>query len=537
MTTSPLLINEPPLQILPTLAKIVGLNEAIVLQQVHYWLNPHFNSNFFEERYWVHNTLTQWQKQFVFWSRKTIKRTIASLEESGLLVSFVTRGFKKTKYYTLNYDLLDRVNLSNAHHAHSVQTRVDYDPGYEIEGEAEENDLNPPKNPLANQVNYPSSQKLLMDWSECPGQSEQDERINLAKTPLKLEEMAEKQGAHSWGQNDPFDGVKMTLSMGSKCPSRWGQNDPLDGVNLTPSLNTEITSENTNTTPLLPLSCPSSARSNPSKVVSQPKPEPEDPQEEDEEENKNRKIKNAGKQQQPCQQMVDFWNQSVQSKIYAGQEVRLTEKRKELLNTFLVTILEDKFPSEKLDGWRNYCSLIAQSRFLAGNNSSGFKVTLDWALVPNNAWKILEGAIYDKPEPASRPKDLPWEAFSEELARMLPTGKYLSSWLKISIALAKMIGQTSYKSWFAKVSLEELTETKATFFVEGNFMRDYISTHFSRDILRAVQLLCPNVTQIDFRARPLEGGAYQNGRMRLVPAKAEWAQNNGKKGENECNQR
>lgn len=40
-----LLINEPPLQVLPTLAKTIGLNEAIVLQQVHYWLNPKFNTD------------------------------------------------------------------------------------------------------------------------------------------------------------------------------------------------------------------------------------------------------------------------------------------------------------------------------------------------------------------------------------------------------------------------------------------------------------------------------------------------------------
>ena len=68
-------------------------------------------------------------------------------------------------------------------------------------------------------------------------------------------------------------------------------------------------------------------------------------------------------------------------------------------------------------------------------------------------------------------------------------------------------------------------------------MRDYIGTHFSRDILRAVQVLYPNVTQIDFQVRPLECGVYQNGRMGLIPTKAEWVQNNGKKGENECNQR
>lgn len=35
---SKLLIDDYPIQVLPKLAKEIGLNEAIFLQQVHYWL-------------------------------------------------------------------------------------------------------------------------------------------------------------------------------------------------------------------------------------------------------------------------------------------------------------------------------------------------------------------------------------------------------------------------------------------------------------------------------------------------------------------
>lgn len=38
---SKLLINERPIQVLPRLAKEIGLNEEIFLQQLHYWLTPH----------------------------------------------------------------------------------------------------------------------------------------------------------------------------------------------------------------------------------------------------------------------------------------------------------------------------------------------------------------------------------------------------------------------------------------------------------------------------------------------------------------
>lgn len=34
---SKLLISESPLLVLPSLAETIGLNEAIVLQQIHFW--------------------------------------------------------------------------------------------------------------------------------------------------------------------------------------------------------------------------------------------------------------------------------------------------------------------------------------------------------------------------------------------------------------------------------------------------------------------------------------------------------------------
>ena len=43
---SRLLINENPLQVLPTLAVKIGLNEAMILQQMHYWLNAYHNKNY-----------------------------------------------------------------------------------------------------------------------------------------------------------------------------------------------------------------------------------------------------------------------------------------------------------------------------------------------------------------------------------------------------------------------------------------------------------------------------------------------------------
>src|SRR5688572_4368708 len=104
--TSQLLINEPPLQVLPTLASIIGLNEAIVLQQIHYWLHPQSNKNYFEGRHWVYNTYEQWQKQFPFYSERTLRRVVRNLEDSKLLLSCKGGELNQTKYYTIDYVVL-----------------------------------------------------------------------------------------------------------------------------------------------------------------------------------------------------------------------------------------------------------------------------------------------------------------------------------------------------------------------------------------------------------------------------------------------
>lgn len=101
-----LLIPEPPLQVLPSLACKIGLNESIVLQQFHYWLQ---RSNNIKDGYkWIYNSYKEWAKQFPFWSEHTIRRTINSLETQGYLISgnYNKAGFDKTKWYRIDYERL-----------------------------------------------------------------------------------------------------------------------------------------------------------------------------------------------------------------------------------------------------------------------------------------------------------------------------------------------------------------------------------------------------------------------------------------------
>lgn len=114
---SKLLINENPLQILPTLAEAIGLNNAIILQQVHYWLeNAKKGKNkhkFKHGHYWVYNSYPAWQEtNFPFWSPATIKRIFLSLEEDGYLISGQFEGNKRRKWYTIDYAKLQKLEIN-----------------------------------------------------------------------------------------------------------------------------------------------------------------------------------------------------------------------------------------------------------------------------------------------------------------------------------------------------------------------------------------------------------------------------------------
>lgn len=105
---SNLLFDEYPLVINPGLAKMIGLNEAIVLQQVHYWVqhNSKKGNNLREGYYWTYNSYREWQEQFPFWSLRTIKTVVKELENRGFLISANFNKMKtdRTKWYRVDYD-------------------------------------------------------------------------------------------------------------------------------------------------------------------------------------------------------------------------------------------------------------------------------------------------------------------------------------------------------------------------------------------------------------------------------------------------
>lgn len=113
---SKLLLDEHPLMVMPNLAKKIGLNEAIILQQIHYWneINKRTNSNFKDGHYWTFNSVQEWREQFPFWSGRTIQRTITNLEKMKLVITGNYNKLKidRTKWYRIDYKVLSALEES-----------------------------------------------------------------------------------------------------------------------------------------------------------------------------------------------------------------------------------------------------------------------------------------------------------------------------------------------------------------------------------------------------------------------------------------
>lgn len=87
----------------PLEAEAIGLNEAIVLARLRFWLGR--SKHRFGGRPWIYNTYEAWQQQFPFWSHRTIQATFRRLERLGIVESTQAHNrsrWDKTKWYTIN---------------------------------------------------------------------------------------------------------------------------------------------------------------------------------------------------------------------------------------------------------------------------------------------------------------------------------------------------------------------------------------------------------------------------------------------------
>lgn len=97
----PLLIEEPFVVVLPSLAKALSLNEALLLQQIQYFAQR-------SEDGWVRRTIAEWHRwPFTFMSTRTIRRALTQLKERGILEGVAEEGsLDRALSYRIDYDAM-----------------------------------------------------------------------------------------------------------------------------------------------------------------------------------------------------------------------------------------------------------------------------------------------------------------------------------------------------------------------------------------------------------------------------------------------
>src|SRR5690625_7883005 len=107
---SKLIIDERPLLVPPTLASKIGLNEAVVLQQIHFLST--ISDNEIDGRNWVYNSYDDWQKHFPLWSKPTIVRIFKRLKDADLTVTgkYNKRAYDRTMWEAVKYTTLSEIS-------------------------------------------------------------------------------------------------------------------------------------------------------------------------------------------------------------------------------------------------------------------------------------------------------------------------------------------------------------------------------------------------------------------------------------------
>lgn len=117
--STPLLIDETPLQFLPSLAKALGgTNEALLLQQLHFLCKitekSRNHTHYQDGKWWVYNSYEEWHEEYFSWiSVPTIKRLFLWFEKQNLVLSRpkIQGRSKVGKWYTVNYNALQTFRI------------------------------------------------------------------------------------------------------------------------------------------------------------------------------------------------------------------------------------------------------------------------------------------------------------------------------------------------------------------------------------------------------------------------------------------
>lgn len=93
------------------IAEIFGVNEAIFIQNIFFWINhnAYNNRHKYEGKFWTYNTKEAFVKHFPFWTYAQVKNIIKKLVKNEVLFigNFNENSWDKTSWYTLNEEVVN----------------------------------------------------------------------------------------------------------------------------------------------------------------------------------------------------------------------------------------------------------------------------------------------------------------------------------------------------------------------------------------------------------------------------------------------
>ena len=99
------------------LAQKLGVNEAIMLQNIIFWLvkNKANGTNHYDGRYWTYNSHKAFRELFPFWSESQIKRILQNLFDKNVIVkgNYNSNPYDKTNWYTLSDEYSYLIGVNN----------------------------------------------------------------------------------------------------------------------------------------------------------------------------------------------------------------------------------------------------------------------------------------------------------------------------------------------------------------------------------------------------------------------------------------
>lgn len=104
------LMDEQPVVVDRGLARIIGFSEAVVITQLHQWIeyNRKHKKNYKDGYYWTYGSMGKMHEEYfdILGSVRTVRRVFKKLEKNGYLIvdNYNKLNFDKTSWYRVNYE-------------------------------------------------------------------------------------------------------------------------------------------------------------------------------------------------------------------------------------------------------------------------------------------------------------------------------------------------------------------------------------------------------------------------------------------------